>query len=106
MNEAISESPEAANAIFSNATTGIAAQIKAFVKAQTSVSSGILVQRKDSLSSSIVDIDEKIETTQIRLDAERKRLVSQFTAMEQLISSLKGLDTYLTNLSNMKLGSE
>lgn len=106
MNAAISESPEAANAIFSNATTGIAAQIKNFVKAQTSTTSGILVQRKNSLTSSIHEMDEKIETTQVRLDAERKRLVSQFTAMEQLFSSLKGLDSYLTSLSNMKLGSE
>lgn len=106
MKEAISENPEAANAIFSNATLGIAAQIKTFVKAQTSATSGILVQRKASLSNTIADIDDKIETTQIRLDAERKRLVSQFTAMEQLISSLNGLDTYLNSISNFKLGSE
>jgi flagellar capping protein FliD len=40
---------------------------------------------------------------QSNLDAERQRLVSQFTAMEQLIAGFTSAGSYLTQVANLKI---
>jgi flagellar hook-associated protein 2 len=99
LNNAISANPGAVNAIFSTATTGIAAEIKSLSDAQTNSSTGALITDENSLQSSISDMTDRESDMQDNLDAERTRLNSQFTAMEKLISGYKTASSYLTEIS-------
>jgi flagellar hook-associated protein 2 len=105
LNNAISTNPSAANAIFSTATTGIAASVKALSDAQTNSATGSLIGQETSLQSSISDMTDRETEMQSNLDAERTRLTSQFTAMEQLVSGFTTAGSYLTQLANLKIGS-
>lgn len=105
LENAIAKSPGGANAIFSTATTGISAVVKKLVDAQTSPLSGTLTTQQRSLQSQILDIDDRATRMQSNLDAERKRLVARFTAMEQLISGFTNAGTYLTQVANLKIST-
>jgi flagellar hook-associated protein 2 len=105
MESAISKNPGAVNAIFSTATTGVSAVVKKLVDAQTSPLSGALSIQQRSLKSQISDMDERATQMQSNLDAERKRLVAQFTAMEQLIAGFTSAGSYLTQVANLKIST-
>jgi flagellar capping protein FliD len=49
-------------------------------------------------------MDTQATEMQSNLDMERTRLVSQFTAMEQLISGFTSAGSYLTQMANQKSG--
>lgn len=101
--KAIESSPTAMNAIFSTATTGIAATLKTLSNNQTNLATGTLVLQKHSLESSVSDLADQELTAQAYLDAERTRLVAQFTAMETLISGYKSATSYLTQVANLQI---
>jgi flagellar hook-associated protein 2 len=105
MESAISKNPGAVNGIFSTATTGISAVVKKLVDAQTSPLTGALSIQQRSLKSQISDMDERATQMQSNLDAERKRLVAQFTAMEQLIAGFTSAGSYLTQVANLKIST-
>jgi len=104
MNNAVTANPSAVNAIFSDATNGIAASVKALVTAQTDATSGTLVLQQSSLQSSISEMTDEESNMQDYLDAEKARLTEQFTNMETLISGYNSATSYLTQLSNLKVG--
>lgn len=104
LDNAVSTNPGAVNAIFSTATTGIGDIVKKLVNAQTNSLSGALTTQKNSLQSSISDMDDQVSRQQAYLDAERTRLTSQFTAMEQLVSGFTSAGSYLTQIANLKIG--
>ena len=93
------------NAVFSTAQTGIAATIKGLADAQANGSHSILAGLQTSLQSSISQMDDRETSLQSYLDAERTRLVSQFTAMEQLVSGFTSATNYLNQIANLKIGS-
>lgn len=102
LDKAIATDPSAVNGIFSTTTTGIADIVRSLVTRQTSAATGALTAQQSSLQSSISDMDDRAADMQSRLDMERTRLVSQFTAMEKLISGYKSASSYLTQISNQK----
>jgi flagellar hook-associated protein 2 len=103
LEKAISTNSGAVNAIFSTGTTGIAAVVKTFVTNQTSATRGALTTKQTSLQSNISAMDDRATRMQSNLDMERKRLVAQFTAMEQLISGFTNAGSYLTQIANLKI---
>jgi flagellar hook-associated protein 2 len=105
LQKALTKSPGAVNAVFSTATTGVSASVKTLVDAQTSPLSGTLTRQQRSLQSQILDLDDRATEMQRTLDAERKRLVGQFTAMEQLIAGFNNAGTYLTQVANLKISA-
>jgi len=102
---AISKNPGAVNAIFSTAKTGISSVVKTLVDTQTSPLTGALTTQQKSLKSQISDLDDRATQMQSNLDAERQRLVAQFTAMEQLIAGFTSAGNYLTQVANSKTSS-
>jgi flagellar hook-associated protein 2 len=104
LSNAVSNNPGAVNGIFSTATTGMSDVIKSLVTAQTSAATGALILQENSLKSNITDMDTQATEMQSNLDMERTRLVSQFTAMEQLISGFTSAGSYLTQMANQKSG--
>ena len=104
MNSAIQSNPSAANAIFSQATTGIGATVTNLVKRQTNATDGALVLQQSSLNSSISQMTDQETSIQSYLDAERTRLTAQFTNMETLIAGYNSSTSYLTQISSSKSG--
>jgi flagellar hook-associated protein 2 len=105
LNNAISVNPGAVNAIFSTATTGIAAETKALADAQTNSVTGSLITEESSLQTSISDMTDRETEIQSNLDSERTRLTAQFSAMEQLVSGFTNATSYLTQIANLKISS-
>jgi flagellar hook-associated protein 2 len=103
LQNAIQSSPSAVNAIFSTATTGIAATIKTLSDNQTNLLTGSLVLQQNSLESSVSDLSDQEVSAQAYLDAERAQLVEQFTNMETLISGYKTATSYLTQIANLQI---
>ena len=105
LNSAISSNAGAVNAIFSTTKTGIGDVVRTLVTNQTSAATGALITQQKSLQSNIADMDDRATQMQSNLDMERTRLVSQFTAMEQLISGFTSAGSYLTQIANLKISS-
>jgi flagellar hook-associated protein 2 len=104
LSNAVSADPDGMNAVFSTAKTGIAAAMKTLVDAQANGSQSVLVSQQTSLQTSITQMTDQETDLQSNLDAERTRLVSQFTAMEQLVSGFTSATNYLTQVANLKIG--
>jgi flagellar hook-associated protein 2 len=103
MAKAAESSPSAVNAIFSNSTQGIAKLVSTLVQQQTSAVNGTLVLQQSSLKTSIIEMDDEKARIQDYLDAERQRLVAQFTNMETIISGYTSVTSYLTQIANLKI---
>lgn len=104
LEKALASDPAAVNAVFSTAGTGLAAAVNAMVKLETrSVAVngrsevGLLVAGQNGLNRTIADLDKQAQRLQLRIGAFRENLVKQFTAMENTVSGLKGLGTYINN---------
>ena len=104
LQNAVKASPSAVNAVFSTATTGIAATLKTLSNNQTNLLTGTLVLQQNSLTSNVSDLSDQETRAQAYLDAERTRLVAQFTNMETLISGYKSATSYLDQVANLKIG--
>lgn len=64
--------------------------------------SGIIEGKTSGIQSSIDDITDQREALSLRLDALQSRLLSQFTALDTLVSSLTATSSFLTNqLANL-----
>lgn len=96
--KAVAADPTGVNKIFSTATTGIAAKVDALVSQQTKSGTGVLITRTDSLKKLITGIDDKTAQINTALDNERTLLTASFSAMEDTMSSMNSISTYLTNL--------
>jgi flagellar hook-associated protein 2 len=105
MTSAVEANPSAVNAIFSNSTNGIAKAVSSLVQQQTNLSTGTLILQQTSLKTSVSEMDDEKATIQDYLDAERKRLVAQFTNMETIISGYTSATSYLTQWANLKISS-
>jgi flagellar hook-associated protein 2 len=102
LNNAIAANPGAVNAIFSTATTGIAASVQSLVDGQTNATTGALVNEESSLNSSISDMSTEETDMQNNLNLEQATLTAQFTAMQQLVSSFTRANSYLTAVQSLQ----
>ncbi|MER2560246.1 MAG: flagellar filament capping protein FliD, partial [Myxococcaceae bacterium] len=100
LEKAIGTDAGAVNALFQTATTGMAAVTTSLVDRYNSGSSAILVARQSGLNKSIRTMDDRITNLQLRVDAYRERLVSQFAAMEQVVGTFKSIGSFLTSQEN------
>ncbi len=95
--KAIAIDPAAVNGLFQQATVGVSDKLTTLVDGYTNSSDGILVSKSKSYTNSIKQLDGNIASLQLRLDAYRAKLVSQFTAMEKVVSSFKTIGDYMTS---------
>ena len=96
LSSAMGRDPSAIDTLFSTATSGIGAFVSTLVTRQTSSGSGILAMDQKGLTDRISALDTQIERMQARVDAYKKGLLAQFSAMEDTLSSLKSTSNYLT----------
>jgi flagellar hook-associated protein 2 len=102
-NAAIAKDPRGVDAIFSTATTGIAAQTKNLSTTFTDSVNGQLVQRTTSLKKNIKDLDTANHRLQDHVDSFKLQLQAQFSRMESLISSYNSIGSFLTNAGGVGL---
>ncbi|HJX64014.1 MAG TPA: flagellar filament capping protein FliD, partial [Polyangia bacterium] len=107
---AIAADPNAANKLFTTATTGIGALVDALVKRQVETSTvmlpdgsklavdGGLQGETTLLKNSITALDDTVNYWQSYLDNERTRLTSAFSAMESTVATLNTTANYLNQL--------
>ena len=78
-------------------TQGLADIIKAALDSYINATTGMLVVREDRIDDSIDDIsDDRIDIIS-RMESLEERYTKQFTAMDTLVSSLKGTSDFLSN---------
>jgi flagellar hook-associated protein 2 len=94
--KALGRNPTEFGALFGQATTGIVAATKGMVKQFTDPLDGRITTQTQNLANNITALDTQAAHLQTHVDAYRKLLVSQFTAMESLVSRLKTSGDYLT----------
>lgn len=110
LKEKLANSPsEVVNLLAGNSTLGVSGLSSRFsdlVDAYTNSSDGILTDRVESYTNQIRDIDDRIDTMQIRIDKFESTLRSKFTTMETLVSSLNAQgDALLSALSSLTSNS-
>ncbi|OFX18486.1 MAG: hypothetical protein A2V77_13400 [Anaeromyxobacter sp. RBG_16_69_14] len=91
---AIARAPNAVNSLFADPTSGISKITSDLVDSFTGPD-GMLVVRQKGLNSQIKQLDDQAAALQARIDTYRKVLVSQFTAMENVVSQYKNIGSYL-----------
>jgi flagellar hook-associated protein 2 len=97
LDRALALDASAVNAIFSTATTGMAATVDAMATAFASPGQGILATRQDALNDQIRRMGDQVIAMQSRVAAYRQMLVNQFAAMESVVSQMRSLGAYLTS---------
>ena len=61
-------------------------------------SSGDLATRESTLGDQLTDFEIELEDVEAKTSGIRDRYMSQFSAMESAVTSLKGTGDYLTNM--------
>lgn len=97
LTNALQRDPQAANAVFGTATTGLGAVVSDLVDAEVRSGTGVLTSDQKRLNDTISSLDLRIEAQQRRVESYRATLVAQFTAMEKTVSSLKAISAFLTS---------
>jgi flagellar capping protein FliD len=85
------------DAVFSTATTGLAAQVSDLSKSFTDPVDGQLIQRRTSLTKTIKDLQTSNVRLQGYVDTYKLQLQRQFATMESLISNYNSIGTFLNN---------
>jgi flagellar hook-associated protein 2 len=69
--------------------------VKSLVGDYTRAGDGALVLRQDGLGRTVKDLDGQAAALQLRIDAFQQNLIRQFTAMENTVSGLKSIGSFL-----------
>jgi flagellar hook-associated protein 2 len=96
LGSALATSPDAVNALFATASTGLAATVGAVTDQYVQPGTGILALAQSGLQTRAQQMSDQETQLQSRLDAYRATLQAQFTAMEQIVSSMKSIGSFLT----------
>jgi len=88
----------------SAATEGLSAKLVDYLESVTDRSDGILASRKTATDSGLRRLDSQIERQEARLEQREETLRAQFTAMEQLVSSMNATSSYLSQLPSLWQG--
>lgn len=95
LSAALARDSAAANALFSTASAGVADSVSRLVQRYVNPVDGILTARQSGLGGSIKQMDQDADRLQARIDGYRAGLMAQFAAMEQVVSSLKAISSFL-----------
>jgi flagellar hook-associated protein 2 len=103
-NKVLTRDPDAVNAIFNSASTGMSDKLTALSNQYTNSFSGQLVQRTTSLQKTIKDIATRNQQLQDHVDNYKLQLQRQFANMESLISNYNSIGSFLS-ASGLGLGT-
>ena len=95
LSTALGKDASAVNAIFSTATSGMAATVTALNTTYTRSGDGLFTVRQSTLNGQIERLTDSMTAQRRRVELYRKTLVQQFTAMETVVSQWKTVGSYL-----------
>jgi len=98
LSSALGKDASAVNAIFSTSGTGMAAVMSAMSTTFTRSGDGLLTVRQDNLNSQIKRLTDSMTAQQKRVEVYRQTLVKQFTAMENVVSQMKSMGSFLSGM--------
>ncbi len=97
--DALSKNPNEVRALLvgdsSRGITGILQQLESKVESALDIENGYFASRESSMERMITDLNKSIEKGEKRLEDERKRLVQQFSYMDNMISQLQSQSSAL-----------
>lgn len=96
LNDAIVNHPSDVQTLFNSPSSGLVAQMDAFVTRVTG-SNGTIASQTNSITATAKDIDNQIATLERRIAADQARLTAGFVAMEKAQSLLQQQSQALTN---------
>lgn len=99
LSKALANDPGAVDAVFSTASTGMAARMDALSKTLTDSVDGLLVQRQKSLQKTIKDLTTSNARLQMNVDNYKLQLQRQFSSMEKLIGNYNSIGNFLSTSS-------
>lgn len=99
LSKALANDPGSVDAVFSTASTGVAARMDALSKTLTDSIDGLLVQRQKSLQKTIKDLQTSNTRMQLNVDNYKVQLQRQFSNMEKLIGNYNSIGTFLNTSS-------
>ncbi len=80
---------------------GVASRLKTYLSGLTDSYDGFLAGRKEGIDTITRQIDRQIDRQEVRLEKREKALVAQFSALEQLVSTMNSQSAYLTQQMDM-----
>ena len=95
LSKALANDPGSVDAVFSTASTGVAARMDALSKTLTDSVDGLLVQRQKSLQKTIKDLTTSNARLQVNVDNYKLQLRRQFANMEKLIGNYNSIGNFL-----------
>jgi len=103
LDKAIAADPAALDKLFGRASalgdgTGVLGTMNKLVASWTNTTNGLLGSRKESASSKQRDITDRLTTVENQFNSAYKRYLAQFTALQQLQSSMTGTSNLFTAL--------
>lgn len=101
LSKALANDPGSVDAVFSTASTGVAARMDALSKTLTDSIDGLLVQRQKSLQKTIKDLQTSNTRLQQNVDNYKLQLQRQFSNMEKLIGNYNSIGTFLSTSSSL-----
>jgi flagellar hook-associated protein 2 len=100
LSSAVGRDPAAVNALFSDATAGVAKLATQLADTYTAPTTGLLSIRQSGLNTRIRAMDDDAAQMQRRLDAYRQTLLDSFNAMETTVGQYKTIGNFLTQQEN------
>ena len=89
MTEALNAGQLDVESFFASDASGLADRLDRLAESIAGASTGLLINRTDTLTSQIETSNQRIEAMNARLDAERERLLLQFVRMEEAIAKIQ-----------------
>ena len=96
---ALNTNPASVNALFAQATTGVAASFDSLAATYADPTLGAITQEESTLNGRIQQMTQQETQMQAELTTYQSSLQEQFANMEQLVSGFKSVGNYLTQLS-------
>ncbi|EKE03182.1 MAG: hypothetical protein ACD_20C00234G0004 [uncultured bacterium] len=97
---ALAENPSEVKALLigdsKTGTKGILQTLESKVESALDSSNGYFSSREKSIDATILDIDKSIKNGELRLESVRKRLVTQFSMMDKMISQMQSQGSALS----------
>jgi flagellar hook-associated protein 2 len=101
--DAIESNQGAVSAFFSTDETGLIDRLSSLADRIAGESTGLLINRSETLSSQIDFNDQKITALNTRLEKERERLLKQFYSTEEAIAKLQSNQSAISQIERITI---
>ncbi|MBI5764617.1 MAG: flagellar filament capping protein FliD [Planctomycetes bacterium] len=102
--KALTENPDAVQALFTTATNGFGHVIEKEMKRLTDAGTGVVSVQEDNIKNSQELLTNRISQMQTLLERRRERLFAQFNATESILARLQGQQSALAGISSIRIG--